>query len=230
MAYFRALLAQAFPIKPVVLAQTVVVALVSGVSANASAGEFTVLGGLQLNDDVEASAAQEQSVGSFAAPTGSGSSKIAVDDGEVFGFALDFPYRGDATKRVGAYVSRHSAEFDDQSRLLDTELIFTHVHFTAMSYYPREKLEPFVMAGVGLTHFEPQDSTLRSDNKFSLQVGAGSNYRLTNSVLLRADIRWIPTFVGNEGGTLCKNGRCTVKIESEFYHQVQLNIGVMFRF
>ena len=70
----------------------------------------------------------------------------------------------------------------------------THVHFTSMAYYPSGNWEPFVMAGLGAAHFSPSDSTLDDTTRFSMQIGGGTNYRLTDNFLLRLDVRWLGTF------------------------------------
>ena len=105
----------------------------------------------------------------------------------------------------------------------------THVHFTSMAYYPTGNWEPFVMAGLGAAHFSPSDSTLDDTTRFSMQIGGGTNYRLTDNFLLRLDVRWIGTFFNGSGSALCSGG-CTIEVDSDVYSQVQGNLGLMYRF
>lgn len=85
------------------------------------------------------------------------------------------------------------------------------------------------MAGLGAGFFSPKDSTLEDETKLSGQIGAGTNYRFTDSLLLRMDVRWLATFFGSSGAAFCSGG-CTIAISSDTYSQVQANIGLMYRF
>jgi hypothetical protein len=96
---------------------------------------------------------------------------------------VDFVFEQQQTKRIGFYVSNQQTEFDSNAGLSNPDIDITHLHFTAMSYYPQDRLEPFILAGIGAGFFSPQDSTLDDETKFSAQVGAGTNYRFTDSLL-----------------------------------------------
>ena len=135
----------------------------------------------------------------------------------------------DDTKRLGFYVGHQKTEFEDFPGLRDRGLDITHVHFTGMSYYPSGDFEPFVMAGVGVGFFSPEDSDLDDETQFSMQVGGGFNYRLSDNLLLRFDVRWLPTFFSGSGSAFCSGG-CVVRLDADTYNQVQANAGLMFRF
>ena len=60
------------------------------------------------------------------------------------------------------------------------------------------------MAGIGAGFFSPKDSTLEDETKFSAQVGAGTNYRFTDNLLLRLDVRWLATFFDSNGAVMIK--------------------------
>ena len=98
-----------------------------------------------------------------------------------------------------------------------------------MSYYPDGNMEPFVLAGVGAGIFNPKDSTLKEVTKISAQLAAGFNYKLFEHLLLRFDVRWLPTFFNGSSSAFC-NGGCTIAISSSTYDQIQANAGLMFRF
>ena len=60
-------------------------------------------------------------------------------------------------------------------------------------------------------------------------TGAGTNYRFTDNLLLRLDVRWLATFFDSNGAAFCSGG-CVIGVSSQAYSQVQANIGLMFRF
>ncbi len=198
------------------------------VGARAEAVDFSVLGGYQINNDAEVAPVDSQP----EAPSltlGAPGDSVEIEDGFAGSVAVDFVFQGDATKRVGIWASHQRTDFEDNSGLVDTNLSITHVHFTGMSYYPSGNLEPFVLAGFGATIFDPDDSSLKSATGFSLQIGAGTNYRFTENLLLRADVRWIPSFFQGSSSALCSSG-CAIQLSSDVYHQVQASVGIMLRF
>ena len=154
---------------------------------------------------------------------------IALDGGAALGVAVDWVYRGEADKRVGLFLSHSEGEFDAAAGLSDPDMSSTHLHFTGTSYYPVGRWERFVQAGLGVTYYSPDDDTLEDDTRFSLQLAAGANYRLSERFLFRLEARWIPAVLSSDAAGLCSGG-CTIAIKSEFYSQFQLNAGLMLRY
>jgi opacity protein-like surface antigen len=183
----------------------------------ALATDITLLAGYQFNSDFDTE--------DFEA----GSGDVGVDDDAVYGLSVDFVFMGNETQRLGFYLAHQKTEFEDFPGPYDRGLDITHVHFTGMSYYPSGNFEPFVMAGVGVGFFSPDDSGLDDETQFSMQVGAGFNYLLGENLLLRFDVRWLPTFFSGSGSAFCSGG-CVVRLNADTYSQVQANAGLMFRF
>lgn len=205
---------------------TLAVFLAFGLPAKAT--DITLLAGYQFNSDFEVASLDGQ-LPDDSPVSGSPGDDIELDDGAAFSLGVDFVYRQNQNQRIGFYVSHQQTEFEDNAGLNDRDMDVTHVHFTAMSYYPQGKFEPFVIAGVGAGFFSPKDSSLKSETQFSMQVGAGANYQLTDNLLLRFDARWLPTFFNGSGSAFCSGG-CTIRLSSDTYNQVQVNAGLMFRF
>jgi opacity protein-like surface antigen len=192
------------------------------------ATDVTLLTGYQFNSDFEIVSANK--LPPVTEPdTGEPGDDVELEDGAAFSLAVDFVFEQQQTKRIGFYISYEQTEFDDNAGLSDRDMDVTHVHFTAMSYYPQGRLEPFVMAGLGAGFFSPKDSTLKDETKFSAQVGTGTNYRFTDNLLLRLDVRWLGTFFNSSSSAFCSGG-CTIAVSSETYSQVQANLGLMYRF
>jgi opacity protein-like surface antigen len=194
------------------------------INASAFAVDFTLLGGQQFNGDFEVAVTNSPSASSTTP-----GEDIELDSGSVVGFALDFNYQGDPEQRVGLFVSHQQTNFDANAGLLDDELDVTHVHITFMRYYPNDKWEPFVLAGIGAALYSPEDSTLSDESQFSAQIAGGANYKLTDNLLLRFDARWLPTFFDSDGAIFCSGG-CAIRIDSALFNHFQTNVGLMFRF
>lgn len=194
----------------------------------AAATDITLLTGYQFNSDFEINSVDNQPP-VVSPATGEPGDDVELDDGAAFSLAVDFVFEQQQTKRIGFYVSYEQTQFESNAGLSNPDMDVTHAHFTAMSYYPQGNLEPFVLAGLGAGFFSPKDSTLDDETKFSAQVGAGTNYHFTDSLLLRLDVRWLATFFDSNGGAFCSGG-CVIAVSSDTYSQVQANIGLMYRF
>jgi opacity protein-like surface antigen len=194
----------------------------------ALATDITLLAGYQFNSDFEIVSANDLPP-DVEPGTGEPGDDVELDDSAAFSLAVDFVFEQQQTKRIGFYISHAQTQFESNAGLINRDLDVTHVHFTAMSYYPDGKLEPFVLAGIGAGFFSPKDSSLKDETKFSGQIGAGTNYRFSESLLLRVDVRWLATFFDSSGAAFCSGG-CTIAVSSDTYSQVQANIGLMYRF
>ncbi len=192
------------------------------------ATDITLLAGYQFNNnfDVEIEAGEPPGAPAAGAPEGG---DIEIDDDIAFNLGVDFIFMGNPDQRIGLYLSHQQTAFEDLGGLDDRDLDITHLHFTGTSYYPTGNFEPFVLAGLGVGFYSPADSALDDETRFSMQVGAGANYRLGENLLLRFDVRWLPTFFNGSGSVFCSGG-CTVRLSSDTYSQVQVNAGLMFRF
>jgi opacity protein-like surface antigen len=192
------------------------------------ATDITLLAGYQFNSDFEIVSGNDLSP-DLESGTGEPGDDIELDDGAAFSLAVDFVFEQQQTKRIGFYVSHEQTQFESNAGLANRDMDVTHLHFTAMSYYPDGKMEPFVLAGLGAGFFSPKDSTLKDETKFSAQIGAGTNYRFNESLLLRMDVRWLATFFDSDGAAFCSGG-CVIAVSSTTYSQIQANIGLMYRF
>ena len=203
-------------------------AVLLALSLPSLATDITLLTGYQFNSDFEIVSAN-QLPPDVEPGTGEPGDDIELDDSAAFSLAVDFVFEQQQTKRIGFYLSYAQTQFDSNAGLEDKDMDVTHLHFTAMSYYPSGRMEPFVMAGVGAGFFSPKDSTLDDETKFSAQVGAGTNYRFSDSLLIRLDVRWLATFFDSDGAAFCSGG-CVIAVSSDTYSQVQANVGLMYRF
>ena len=197
------------------------------ISMHASATDITLLFGNQFNSDFEVSSAENLPSG---APTSVvPGATIQLDDGSAIGLAVDYVFKKDTTQRIGFFLTHHKSSFDSGAELDNDDVDITHLHFTAMSYFPNGNWEPFALLGLGAGNFKPKDGTLKTVTRVSAQIAAGGNYKFSDNMLLRVELRWIPTFFGNSTSVFCDGG-CTVAVTSSIYSQVQANIGLQYRF
>ncbi|MEH6589736.1 MAG: outer membrane beta-barrel protein [Halioglobus sp.] len=201
---------------------TVLALLLLLVPVPSGATDITLLVGLQHSDDFEIA----ENAANLSAEPGD---DVSVDDGLALSLAVDFELENLPDSRIGFYLSHHSTEIDSAAGLDNPDLDITHLHFTAMNYYPNGKWAPFVLAGIGAGYFSPGDSSLKSSTRFSAQLATGANYTISDNLYLRLEARWLPTFFNTGSAGICSGG-CTIALQSETYSQFQANIGLQYRF
>jgi len=194
-------------------------------SFQTAATDLTLLVGYQFNNDFEVS----DTVVENPSVSGEPGDDLELDGGAAVSLAVDFVFNNRPDQRIGFYLSHHQAQFDDNAGLQNEDMDVTHLHFTAMNYYPKGDWEPFVLAGIGVAYFDPADKTLTDDTRLSAQIGAGANYKISPNLLLRMETRWIPTFFNGSSSGICSGG-CTIALQSDTYSQFQANIGLQYRF
>lgn len=153
---------------------------------------------------------------------------LAVADGAALIVAADVTFMGQPDRRIGVFLSQQRGRFESSPDLADRNLQIKHLHFVGTSAYPQGNWEPFVLAGLGVAHFAPDDPQLDAETRVSAQLGAGVNYRLFEQVYLRGDLRWVGTFF-NGGGSLFCSGGCQLDISADTFSQAHLSLGVLWR-
>jgi opacity protein-like surface antigen len=95
---------------------------------------------------------------------------------------------------------------------------------------PEAKLRPFIVAGLGFSHYGGQD-VLGFSNRFAYNVGGGVKYFFTPHVGVRAEVRLSPSLTTQGYGTYCSPyyGCYTATVSNQAY-QGQANLGIVFRF
>lgn len=194
---------------------------------SASAGEVSVLAGFQLNDEFIVT--DDVTIDPPPEEPGQPGASIGVDNGGSAAVALDFNIGSDPTDRLGVFYSTHATDIDANAGLSDSGIRVSHLHFTGTKLYDMDGWSGFAVAGLGATLLEPDDASLESSTEFSMQVGGGALVPITKNLLLRFDARWMPTFTGTGVAGICKGG-CVIAVDSDLYHQFQLNAGIALRF
>jgi opacity protein-like surface antigen len=92
------------------------------------------------------------------------------------------------------------------------------------------KVRPFVVGGIGFTHFDSHGILSFSD-RFSYNLGGGVKYLFAPHLALRAEMRWSPSRTTSSSTTFCDQSLgCFVTPISNHAEQGQANIGLEFRF
>jgi opacity protein-like surface antigen len=127
--------------------------------------------------------------------------------------------------------SRHNTDLRQGGLSSDilTELEVNYFHLGGTLYFPNGNINPYITASAGLTQLRP-DKQYSSETNFSMGLGGGVAYELTDNVSIFADIRGYATFVNSTGGLFCNQASCIWQIEGDLMWQGQTNIGVAVSF
>jgi hypothetical protein len=93
-----------------------------------------------------------------------------------------------------------------------------------------EGIQPFFVATIGATRFNPQQSRFEGDTKFSFGVGSGVRVPIIRNFGLRFEARAYGTVLSNDSDVLCANGRCLVHADGTLLWQYEANAGVYLSF
>ncbi len=95
---------------------------------------------------------------------------------------------------------------------------------------PEAKLKPYVVGGLGFTHFSA-NNLLGFSNRFSYNLGGGVKYFFTYHVGLRLEARWSPSETTTGLAEYCDPFYgCYQSTAANMAQQGQVNLGLIFRF
>ena len=123
--------------------------------------------------------------------------------------------------------SRQNTEL--KSSTVTESLRIDYYHLGGTIFYDYDKLHPFVSGGLGATHISPANDAFSSETKFSLSVGGGLKFPLTQNVGLRLEARGYGTVVSS-GGTIMCSGGCVAKFTGSLYMQFEALAGLSIAF
>ncbi|MBI5461136.1 MAG: outer membrane beta-barrel protein [Gammaproteobacteria bacterium] len=89
-------------------------------------------------------------------------------------------------------------------------------------------VEPFVAAGIGLTHMSPDG--LDAETRPLLSLGAGYKFFLSDNFGVRLEGRAYATALDSNAEIFCGNGACIARVESDGFWQYEVNAGLTLRF
>lgn len=159
---------------------------------------------------------------------------IGIEDAQSFGLVIDYTTEPD--KQIEIYISRQDTSFDQfSSQNIDTDLLkkdltIDYYHIGGVYLISGDTLRPFVSGTLGVTYFNPADSDLSSETKFSLALGTGVKVYATKHVGLRLGVRGIYTFVGSSGAIFSNNGNLSIHVKSGGILQGEADAGLMLMF
>ena len=113
--------------------------------------------------------------------------------------------------------------------LFDLDIHYLHLGGTFM--FPRDKIRPYIVGGLGATHFVRRGSGLNPETFFSLSLGGGSKIPLSGRVGLRFEGRGLLTVLPDTREIFCVSSggaACRVSVNGDVFGQFLLMAGITF--
>ena len=153
---------------------------------------------------------------------------IKLEETSSFGFLLSL--KKDADTNYDFLFSRQNTELRPTTTSGSAEPIrLDYYQIGGTVFYDHDKLHPFVTGGLGATHIAPADDRYSSETRFSLSVGGGLKFPLSQTIALRLEGRGYGTVVGSSTAILCAGG-CTVKFSGSLFLQFEASAGLSIAF
>lgn len=156
---------------------------------------------------------------------------LDLDEGASAGLILNIDH--DANTQWEFMFSHQATELETgpaflaQSRF---DLDVTYFSAGGIYVWRDPKVEPFIGAGVGVTHMAPDDSQFDSETRALLHLVGGYKLHLTDNLGLRIEVRGYLTLMDSDAAVFCGNGACIARVESDGFGQAEVNAGLALRF
>ncbi|MFO7577003.1 MAG: outer membrane beta-barrel protein [Pelovirga sp.] len=111
---------------------------------------------------------------------------------------------------------------------LDLDLESHYLHFGGTYGKEGGRINPYVAAGLGLTHLDPAQGDAKT--RFSFSLGAGVRVPLSARVGLRLEGRGFATYFNDRSAIFCGNNGCLVELRGDLMWQFTVFSGVSLAF
>ena len=106
-----------------------------------------------------------------------------------------------------------NAEFSGEGNGLD----ISYLHLGGRYSEVEGRLQPFVSGGFGITYLSAEHGD--SKVKFSISLGGGIKYEITDQISFRLEARGFGTFFDNDTFIFCRNEHCYIEVDSDMIWQ-----------
>ena len=156
----------------------------------------------------------------------------SLDGAVSYGLIVGIPWNALGRSRLELVWSHQGTSLglsDPEQSGFDVDVDYLHIGGMAPFRTPNERLEALLTGGLGATLLQPGLSGASSETRFSLSLGVGLLYRVSNRVGLRLEARGWFTFTESSGAVFCAGG-CVVAFSGSGFGQGELIAGLRLAF
>ncbi len=166
--------------------------------------------------------------------------RLNIQDGGSYGLILGYEIQEDGSIEI-LWSRQESALYGElpggtAERL--TSLKIDQFRFDGLYYFTeqdeedQQSLRPFVLAGLGMTHYQP-GGDYSGENRFGASLGLGAKYYFHKRFGLRVDARWMPTVISSDSQTFCTGGgsglNCSYTTSGSAVNPFEFTAGLIVR-
>ncbi len=161
---------------------------------------------------------------------------IDIDDASGFGLIVNWPSIDNTEWEI--YLSRQSTTLDTAGLFVPpetppTDLDISYLQAGGTYWFEGERARPYIVATVGASRFEPDDSSFDSETFFSFGIGGGYKIAPTSRVGLRLEGRILGSVVDSDKSVFCRSGGaasgCLIAVSGSVVWQWEVLAGLVFR-
>jgi opacity protein-like surface antigen len=159
-----------------------------------------------------------------------------ADLGDHGSFALALGLRIDEGSQYELFYSRQRTRFgsDSPAGPVGVTVEYLHVGGTLVLDDEQPRFQPYAVGGLGISRFNPEPGGANDNTRFSLSLGAGMRFPVTQRFGVRLEARGFVTLVNADSAVFCASGRnggiCAIRASGSSFFQYELLAGAAFAF
>lgn len=162
---------------------------------------------------------------------------ISLEAGESNAWGITVNGRADQNTQWEVLYARQSTDVDTLavvpgSPALDLDIDYLHIGGTYL--FDSQPGQPYIVATLGATRFDPEPSRYDAKTYFSGSLGAGWKIALGRRLGLRFEARGFATFLDTDTSLFCESteagGSCLIIGSGDVFAQWEARAGLSFRF
>jgi len=175
--------------------------------------------------------------GSFEADDADAGSDLDIADDASYGLIINWP--ADPNTEFEVYYSRQSTSLETNSLfapgdpVLD-ELAISYFQLGGTYLFEGDRGRPFMMATIGASRFEPDNSEYDSETFFAFSIGGGYKIALTPRIGLRLEGRVLGSVINSDTAVFCRSDEvdsgCLIAVRGNLVWQWEMGAGLRIRF
>ncbi len=162
--------------------------------------------------------------------------EFELDDSSSFGLVMNL--RAEDNTQWELVYSHQNTDLDSSGLLTPSDPVLSmdvdYLQLGGTYLWEGDLARPFMVATMGLAHFDPDDSDFNSETYFSFSIGGGWKVFPTQRFGLRLEGRFYGSLIESDSSIFCESisgsSRCLISTSGTVLWQWEMMAGAVFRF
>ncbi|MEQ1802123.1 MAG: outer membrane beta-barrel protein [Gammaproteobacteria bacterium] len=161
---------------------------------------------------------------------------IDIDDASSYGLIVNWPSVENTEWEI--YLGRQSTSLEtdelfDPPGTAPAKLDISYLQAGGTYWFEGDRARPYIVATLGASRFEPDDSSFDSETFFAFGIGGGYKIMPTSRIGLRLEGRVLGSVVDSDQAVFCRSGGaasgCLIAVSGSMVWQWEVLAGLVFR-